>query len=198
MGDTGSSVDMFALLRAALRQRPDEIIIGEIRGAEGAIAFQAMQTGHACMATFHADSVEKLIQRLTGNPISIPKTYIDNLNLVVIQSMVRLPNGKPGRRLISLNEIVSYDSESDSFSYVEVFKWDNSNDTFEFTGYMNSFMLEEVIAMKRGLPPNRKREIYDELTRRTNLLRRLKDQGLTGFQEIYQVLAQANKEGIFR
>ena len=52
--------------------------------------------------------------------------------------------------------------------------------------------------MKRGLPPNRKREIYDELNRRTNLLRRLKDQGLTGFQEIYQVLAQANKEGIFR
>ena len=197
-GDSGSTVDMFTLLRAALRQRPDEIIIGEIRGAEGAVAFQAMQTGHACMATFHADSVEKLIQRLTGNPILIPKTYIDNLNLVVIQSMVRLPNGKPGRRLISLNEIVSYDPQSDSFSYVEVFKWDNSNDTFEFTGYMNSFMLEEVIARKRGLPPSRKREIYDELNRRTNLLRRLKDQGLTGFQEIYQVLAQANKEGIFR
>ena len=81
---------------------------------------------------------------------------------------------------------------------MEVFKWDNSNDTFEFTGYMNSYMLEEVIAMKRGLPPNRKREIYDELNRRTNLLRRLKDQGITGFQEIYQVLAQANKEGIFK
>ena len=197
-GDSGSAVDMFALLRAALRQRPDEIIIGEVRGAEGAIVFQAMQTGHPCMTTFHADSVEKLIQRLTGNPINIPKTYIDNLNLVVIQSMVRLPNGKPGRRLVSLNEIVNYDSASDSFSYVEVFKWDNSNDTFEFTGYMNSYMLEEVIAKKRGLPPSRKREIYDELKRRTNLLSRLKDQGLTGFQEIYQVLAQANKEGIFK
>ena len=197
-GDSGSSVDMFDLLRAALRQRPDEIIIGEIRGAEGAVAFQAMQTGHACMATFHADSVEKLIQRLTGNPILIPKTYIDNLNLVAIQSMVRLPNGKPGRRLISLNEIVGYDSASDSFSYVEVFKWDAAKDTFEFPGYMNSYMLEEVIAMKRGLPPSRKREIYDELTRRTNLLRRLKEQGITGFYEIYQVLAQANKEGIFK
>ena len=197
-GDQGSAVGMFDLLRAALRQRPDEIIIGEIRGAEGAIAFQAMQTGHACMATFHADSVEKLIQRLTGNPIDIPKTYVDNLNLVVIQSMVRLPNGKPGRRLISLNEIVGYDSASDSFSYIEVFRWDPATDDFEFTGYMNSYMLEEVIAAKRGLPPSRKREIYDELGRRTNLLRRLKDQGVTGFHEIYQVLAQANKEGIFK
>ena len=110
--ESGPSVDMFDLLRAALRQRPNEIIIGEIRGAEGAIAFQAMQTGQSCMATFHADSVEKLIQRLTGNPINIPKTYIDNLNLVVIQNMVRLPNGKPGRRLTSLNEIVAYDPSS--------------------------------------------------------------------------------------
>ncbi|NQW23197.1 MAG: type II/IV secretion system ATPase subunit [SAR202 cluster bacterium] len=197
-GESGASVGMFDLLRAALRQRPNEIIIGEIRGAEGAIAFQAMQTGHACMATFHADSVEKLIQRLTGSPISIPKTYVDNLNLVVIQSMVRLPNGKPGRRLISLNEIVGYDPPSDSFSYVEVFRWDPAKDEFEFTGYMNSYMLEEVIAPKRGLPPSRKREIYDELNRRTNLLRRLKDQGVTGFHEIFAVLAQANKEGIFK
>ena len=98
---------MFDLLRAALRQRPNEIIIGEIRGAEGAIAFQAMQTGHACMATFHAATVEKLIQRLTGSPINIPKTYVDNLNLVVIQSAVRLPNGKDGRRIISISEILA-------------------------------------------------------------------------------------------
>ena len=90
----------------------------ERRGEEGAIAFQAMQTGHSCMATFHAASVEKLIQRLTGNPINIPKTYVDNLNLVVIQSMVRLPNGKEGRRIISINEIVGYDSATDSFSSV--------------------------------------------------------------------------------
>ncbi len=69
MSDVNASVGMFALLKAALRQRPNAIIIGEIRGEEGAIAFQAMQTGHACAATFHASSVEKLIQRLTGTPI---------------------------------------------------------------------------------------------------------------------------------
>ena len=194
--DGGSSVDMFALLRAALRQRPNEIIIGEIRGAEGAIAFQAMQTGHACMATFHASSVEKLIQRLTGSPINIPKTYIDNLNLVVIQSAVRLPNGKDGRRILSISEIVGYDPSSDSFSYIEVFRWNSSNDTFEFTGHMNSYLLEEVIAPKRGLPPHRKREIYAELTKRANILRKLKDQGVTGFYDLYQVISQAYREGV--
>jgi len=192
-----SSVTMFDLLRAALRQRPNEIIIGEIRGEEGAIAFQAMQTGHSCMATFHAASVEKLIQRLTGHPINIPKTYIDNLNIVLIQSSVRLPNGKEGRRVISINEIVSYDPSTDSFSYIEVFRWNPADDTFEFTGYMNSYLLEEVIALKRGLPPQRKREIYGELTRRANILRRLKDQGVTGFYELFQVISQAYREGVF-
>lgn len=195
--EEGSSVTMFDLLRAALRQRPNEIIIGEIRGEEGAIMFQAMQTGHACMATFHASSVEKLTQRLTGHPINIPKTYVDNLNLVVIQSSVRLPNGKDGRRIIAINEIVGYDPSSDSFSYIEVFRWNSSNDTFEFTGHMNSYLLEEVIAGKRGIPPNRKRDIYSELTRRANVLRKLKDQGITGFNELYQVISQAYREGVF-
>ena len=194
--DGSSSVTMFDLLRAALRQRPNEIIIGEIRGAEGAIAFQAMQTGHSCMATFHAASVEKLIQRLTGNPINIPKTYVDNLNLVVIQSAVPLPNGKEGRRILSISEIVGYDPSSDSFSYIEVFHWNPANDTFEFTGYMNSYLLEEVIATKRGLPPNKKREIYTEITRRTNILRKLKDQGVLGFYDLYKVISQAYREGV--
>ena len=68
MSQGGGSVDMFSLLKAALRQRPNEIIIGEIRGEEGNIAFQAMMTGHAVCATFHAATVEKLIQRVTGVP----------------------------------------------------------------------------------------------------------------------------------
>ena len=196
-GEESSSVTMFDLLRAALKQRPNEIVIGEIRGEEGAIAFQAMQTGHSCMATFHAASVEKLIQRLTGHPINIPKTYIDNLNLAVIQSMVRLPNGKDGRRIISVNEIVGYDSATDSFSYIEVFRWNPVDDSFEFTGHMNSYLLEEVIAFKRGLPPQRKREIYNELTRRANILRRLNEQGVTGFYELFTVISQASRQGVF-
>ena len=195
---SGSAVTMFDLLKAALRQRPNEIIIGEIRGEEGAIAFQAMQTGHSAMATFHAASVEKLIQRLTGSPINIPKTYIDNLNIVCIQSMVRLPNGKDGRRVMSVNEIVGYDSASDSFSFIEIFRWNPVTDAFEFTGYMNSYLLEEKIALVRGIPPNEKRKIYDELTRRTNILKRLNERKVTDFYELYQVLSQAYRQGVFR
>ncbi|MBI2859096.1 MAG: type II/IV secretion system ATPase subunit, partial [Chloroflexi bacterium] len=190
-------VSMFDLLKAALRQRPNVIIVGEIRGEEGAIAFQAMQTGHAVMATFHAASVEKLIQRLTGNPINVPKTYMDNLNVVVIQSAVKLPNGKTGRRAMSISEIVGYDSSSNTFSFVEVFRWDASKDVFEFLGDRNSYILEQKIAPKRGIPPNRKWEIYSQIERRANILRKLSEKKVKGFYELLSVISRAQKDGIF-
>lgn len=197
-GETGAAVTMGDLLKAALRQRPNLIIIGEIRGEEGLIAFQAMQTGHPVMATFHASSVEKLIQRLTGHPISVPKVYVDNLNVVIIQNSVKLPNGKMARRATSISEIVGYDPVSNSFSFVEVFRWDPSKDVFEFTGDKNSYLLEEVIAFRRGIPANRKWDIYIQLEKRARVLERLhKDKGITGYYELQKVLDQARNQGIF-
>ena len=196
--DGSSSVTMFDLLRAALRQRPNEIIIGEIRGEEGAIAFQAMQTGHSCMATFHASSVERLIQRMTGHPINVPKTYVDNLNLVIIMSAVRLPDGSTGRRVLSINEVIEYDTETDSFGFIEVFRWDPSTDTFEFPGYMNTNLLEHVVAERRGMPPREHRQIYKILDDRASILRNLAEREITNFYELHNVLTQANREGLFR
>ena len=194
----GGAPGYIDLLKAALRQRPDLIIIGEIRGEEGLVAFQAMQTGHPVMATFHAASVEKLIQRLTGAPILVPKTYIENLNLVIIQQAVTLPNGKGGRRATSISEIVGYDSVSNSFSFVEVFRWNQSRDIFEFTGDKNSFILEERIAPMRGLPPSRKWEIYKEVEKRAKVLEKLhKEKGITDYYELLKVLTKAQQEGLF-
>lgn len=196
--DGGSSVTMFDLLKAAMRQRPNEIIIGEIRGEEGAIAFQAMQTGHACMATFHASSVEKLIQRLTGSPINVPKTYVDNLNLAIIMSAVRLPSGEMARRVLSINEIIAYDSEANSFNFIEVFRWNSATDKFEFPGYMNSTLLEHVVAIRRGLAPKESRKIYEEIEARALILRKLHERGITNFYELHNVLSQAYRQGHFR
>jgi len=193
-----SEVSMFDLLKASLRQRPNLIIIGEIRGEEGAIAFQAMQTGHACMSTFHAASVSKLIQRVTGNPINVPKTYVDNLNVVVICQLVRLANGAPARRITSINEIVSYDSVSDSFSFIEVFNWNPVDDTFKFRGDQNSYLLEYKIAPKRGLSQENRREIYKIIKQRTEVLKRLKEQNKTDFYEVYSILSKAHRDGQFR
>jgi flagellar protein FlaI len=197
-GEKGAHVTMFDLLKAALRQRPNVIIVGEIRGEEGNIAFGAMQTGHEVMSTFHASNVEKLIQRLTGHPINVPKTYVDNLNVVVCQNAVKLPNGKIGRRATSISEIVGYDPISNTFSYVEVFRWNPITDTFEFVGKRNSYLLEDKIALKRGIPPDRKWQIYSLVERRARILEKLhKEKGVRDFYELLKVLAKAQQERVF-
>jgi flagellar protein FlaI len=197
-GGDSSEVSMFDLLKAALRQRPNLIIVGEIRGVEGAIAFQAMQTGHATMSTFHAASVSKLIQRVTGNPINVPKTYVDNLNVVVICQQVRLANGGLARRLTSVNEIVSYDSVADSFSFIETFSWNPLDDSFLFRGFQNSYLLENKIAPRRGLPEEKRRQIYKLLKQRSDVLKRITDQGKTNFYDVYAILSKAYRDGLFR
>ena len=193
-----SEVSMFDLLKAALRQRPNLIIVGEIRGVEGAIAFQAMQTGHACMSTFHAASVSKLIQRVTGNPINVPKSYVDNLNVVVICQQVRLATGGLARRITSLNEIVSYDSVADSFSFIESFTWNPLDDSFLFRGFQNSYILENKIAPRRGFPEEKRRQVYKILKQRADVLKRMHEQGKADFYEVYGILSKAYREGYFR
>ncbi|AKB75365.1 Flagella-related protein FlaI [Methanosarcina lacustris Z-7289] len=194
--DSGSDVSMFDLLKAALRQRPNEIMIGEIRGVEGNIAFQAMQTGHPVMSTFHAASVEKLIQRLTGDPISVPKNYVDNLNVVIIQSAVNVPGKGMGRRVLSINEIVGYDSESQSFNFMDIFKWDPVTDTFKFTGKNNSYMLENKIAPRLGIPENQVKKIYSELDRRAKILKKIHQAGIINFYDLFNTLIKLEEAGL--
>ncbi len=127
---------LYDLLRTALRSRPNYIIVGEIRGgAEGAMAFQAMQTGHPVISTFHAASVRKMIQRFTGNPINIPVTFMDNLNIALIQQAVYVRGGKFLRRTTSINEIEGgYFEELGGVSTKAVFQWDPTTDQHIFRG----------------------------------------------------------------
>ncbi len=192
----GSNVTMYDLLKASLRQRPDYILVGEIRGAEGNIAFQGMQTGHPVMSTFHAAGVEKLIQRLTAPPISVPETFIDNLNFVVISSTVRKPNRELVRRILSVNEIVGYDPESGGISFIEVFKWDPKTDTHTFTGYGNSYLLEQKLATYLGIPYNKTKLIYDEVEKRSKILKKLHEQRRTNFYELFQTISRAQNSGL--
>ena len=194
----GADVTMFDLLKSALRQRPTMIVVGEIRGVEGAVAFGAMQTGHPVLSTFHAASVEKLIQRLCGDPINIPKTYLDNLNIVVIQSAVKRPSGETVRRMLSVNELVGYNPDTGGISFVEIFKWNPVNDTFEFNGKGASYLLENKIATLLGFPDHRKPEIYDEVEKRARILERLHKAGYTDFRDIFQMITKVKKEGLIK
>jgi flagellar protein FlaI len=192
----GGEVTMFDLLRAALRQRPNMIVVGEIRGVEGSVAFGAMQTGHPVMSTFHATSVEKLIQRLTGDPILIPKTFVDNLNLVIIQSAVHRPDGSTVRRQLACSELVGYDPDSGGFSFVEAFQWDPLTDVHEFTGKGSSFLLENKIATMLGIPEHKKAVVYMEVEKRAKILERLHKAGYMNFYELFKMIVKVKAQGL--
>ncbi|RPI39492.1 MAG: secretion system protein E [Methanoregulaceae archaeon] len=195
-GGASGEVSMFDLLKAALRQRPNQILVGEIRGVEGSVAFGAMQTGHPVMSTFHAASVEKLIQRLCGDPINIPRTYVDNLNLVIIQSAVKRPDGQLVRRMISCNELVGFNPETQGFTFVQMFTWDPVSDTFIWTGKGSSFLLENKIATMLGMPESRKAEIYLEVEKRAKILERLHKAGYTKFWDLFHMMTKIKKQGL--
>jgi flagellar protein FlaI len=192
----GAGVTLFDLLKAALRQRPNYIVVGEIRGKEGNVAFQAMQTGHGCIATFHAGSVEKLIQRLTSYPIEVPKTFLDNLNAVTVQSAVRHPRtGKLVRRVLGIYELIGFDIAENRFQFIEVFSWDPSSDISVFRGEGTSYLLEEKIARMRGISRRELRKIYHELENREEILRIADYMGLKNYYQLFDLFKEVRLKG---
>ncbi len=109
---------------------------------------------------------------------------------------MNVPGKGMARRITSINEIIGYDPSSQAFSFVETFQWDASKDAFKFTGNNNSYLLENHIATKRGLPKNKRRRIYKELDRREKVLMKMHDAGVLGFYELFRMMGRAEEEGI--
>jgi len=139
-GDKGD-VDEFDLLEAALRQRPDYIVMGEIRGEEGRTLFQVMSTGHTTYTTFHADTVGEVIKRFTTEPINVSKTLFTALDLVSVQTQTRV-NGRKVRRNKKLTEINEYSPENDEINVRDVYEWRAETDQYLQMG--SSSTLEEI------------------------------------------------------
>lgn len=192
-GPEEGRVTLFDLLKSALRSRPNYIIVGEIRGAEGAVAFQAMQTGHPVLSTFHAASVKKMIQRFTGHPINVPITFIDNLPVVLIQQAV-YRKGKFLRRVTSIEEIEGYLEELNGVATRRVFEFDYVNDTHIFRGLNNSYVLETKIAETAGYDDPR--EIYEELSLRARIIDGMIREGILEYHKVNEVIRSFYTKGI--
>ncbi len=123
-------IDMFELLRESLRQRPDYIIVGEVRGKEAYVLFQQMATGHPGMSTIHADSFSKLFDRLTSPPIELAPNLIENLDVIIFIKRLKRER-KYLRRVSDLVEVVGYKKKYGSPLMSELFAWDSKTDSFE-------------------------------------------------------------------
>lgn len=143
--DTVNEIDMYELLRQALRQRPEYIIVGEIRGKEAMTLFQAINTGHTTYSTMHADSVDTVISRLEGDPINIPRVMIQALDILCIQKMI-IQGNRRVRRLDSIVEFIGIDPKTQDLRFNELYAWDPKNDNFRNTG--KSFVLEDIMSSR--------------------------------------------------
>jgi len=188
-----TSVNMFDLVAAALRSRPDYIIMGEVRGEEGRMAFQAAQTGHPVMLTFHASDIVSMIQRFTGDPINIPETFMDNADVALFQNRVKQGDDVL-RRVTSVQEIEGYSKEMDGVVTRQAFYWDPVEDEIVFQGMNNSFVLEEQIATLLGYEDTR--DIYDDLNFRASIIERAIQEGIVGYHEVNELVADFQRDGV--
>ncbi|WP_254830941.1 type II/IV secretion system ATPase subunit [Haloglomus salinum] len=192
-GEGSQDVDMFDLVAAALRSRPDYIVVGEVRGAEGQMAFQAAQTGHPVMLTFHASDIVSMIQRFTGEPINVPETFIDNADVALFQNRVKQGDDVL-RRVTSVQEIEGYSKEMDGVVTRQAFYWDPVDDEIVFQGMNNSYVLEEQIATLLGYADTRK--IYDDLQFRARVIERMIQEGILEYHDVIETIADFQRDGV--
>ncbi|MFB6121504.1 MAG: type II/IV secretion system ATPase subunit [Halobacteriaceae archaeon] len=175
--EDAGDVDEFDLLEAALRQRPDYIVMGEVRGEEGRTLFQVMSTGHTTYTTFHADSVGEVLKRFTTDPINVSKTLFTALDLVSIQRQTRVGGNKVRRNSV-LTEINHYDAENDEINVQDVFEWQPERDEFQQQPASNT--LDEIM-FDRGWS---REELDAELFKRQVVLAYLIDEGLNDYAQV--------------
>lgn len=171
-------ITQFDLLRAALRQRPDILIVGETRGREAYTLFQAMATGHGGFSSIHADSVEATLTRLVSSPMDVPKALIANtLDLITLQLKLRI-NDKSIRRIIKISEIAGLDEKTGEIKTHDIFRWNPNDDRHEYFG--NSLVLEKI--KERVGVTNE--DIAYELEKRKTVLNWLVQNNIRGHKEV--------------
>ena len=158
------NIDMFALLKAALRQRPEYIIVGEVRGEEAQTLFQAMNTGHTTFSTLHAGNVSEAVSRLTHAPINVPPAMFAALRLMIIQGL-HYQEGKGVRRCLSLSELYV---SGDEVRWTPLFEWNPVTDSV-CGSVENSNVFASICTQNNWT----KEELYRQIQHRAEELTRL-------------------------
>lgn len=180
-GKSSGEIDMYDLVRAALRQRPRYIIVGEVRGKETYTMFQAMATGHTTYSTMHAESVKAMVNRLENPPIGTPRILMTALNNVIIQTQVKVRD-ELVRRIKEIVEIVGFEPETNELITNVVFEWDPKKDRFVFKGH--SYLFDKIINLKNWTHS----EMDQEFERRVNVIRYLDQKNITDFRDIWKII----------
>jgi len=185
---TSKDIDMFDLTRAALRQRPQVVIVGEIRGQEAYALFQAMATGHISYSTIHASDIHTLVQRLENPPISLPKALLISLNLVVFLKSTVI-DGKPARRIINVIEIIKMEPSTNKLIFSIPFSWVSESDD-HFKKEAKSILLDRTQSKKGWSDAH----LLQEVKNRIIVLEWMIKNNLRSYKEVGKVVADYSRE----
>jgi len=176
------SVTLFDLLVAALRQRPEYVIVGEVRGVESFTLFQAISVGHASMSTIHAGSIAELLHRVENEPMNIPRVLFQALDAVAFPAQVVVNNNRV-RRIISVTEILEVDATTNELLTNDIFRWMPPDDSFQFLG--RSFVLEHI-----GERVGKKLDsLMEEMRRKERYLQLMDQLAVTYFKDVSRAIA---------
>ena len=186
-GKAEGEIDMYELVRGALRQRPNYIIVGEVRGKETSTMFQAMATGHTTYSTMHADSVKSMINRLENPPINTPRILLTALNFVIIQKHVRVKDSIV-RRITEIIELVAYEADTNEIVTNTVYAWDPRSDSYMYRGH--SFILDGMMEVRNMTHD----EMDAEFKRRVDIINYMVEKDFSDFIEISNLIVSYYKE----
>ncbi|MGA2386710.1 MAG: type II/IV secretion system ATPase subunit [Candidatus Bathyarchaeia archaeon] len=181
-GNSVGEVPLFDLVKASMRHRPDMLIVGEVRGQEAYVLFQALATGHGGMCTMHAENLDSAVKRLTQKPMEISPAYIPLMNLVISVQRVHLVKSgvkKAYRRILSTNEIAGYEN------YVNIFTWDPIAD--EQVSFLSNSPLFASIAKKTGMTTD---DLIEESKRRSAVLHWMRQQKIRSYKEVAHIISE--------
>lgn len=178
-------ISLYDLIKSAVRHRPDLIIVGEIRGEEAYVLFQALATGHGGLCTLHAEDVDTSIKRLTQPPMNIPSSIIPLMNCVINVRHVRTPVFlEPGKHLSS-RKFVSIAEIKDANTFQEVFSWNPSSDTFQ-ENLAQSYLLKKM-STSLAIPIEK---LIDEVEYRKQVLMHMVEHNIRDYRSVNKVLSK--------
>lgn len=189
----GGAITLFDLLKTAVRQRPDYIILGEVRGEEAYTLFQAMSTGHLGMSTVHAESVADVLRRLEAEPMNIPKFLLSMIDVVAVQLRTEV-YGKPARRTVMVTEVIDLDSKTNELLTNDLYWWDAKNDVFTYSG--DSHVLDRNMK-KMGLE---EKEVTEDLLRKKIILEWMVRNKIRKYSDVSAIIRKyyATPEKVYR
>jgi flagellar protein FlaI len=188
-GDSEGEVTLYDLIKSAVRHRPALILVGEVRGEEAYVLFQALATGHGGLCTMHAEDVETGITRLTQPPMNIPLGIISLMNCVIVVKQVKAPSFVSLDRKGSSRKFVRVSEMNPSGAIHDVFMWNPSVDAFQ-QDLDQSYLLNKI-AKSLDVPLS---VVIQELERRKQILLKMIAKNLRDFRSVHKALNSSINE----